>query len=129
MTAVIFLFYAAYDLVLTPLIASCTVEILSYHLRAKGFNTFNFVITLALIVNQYVNPIARGRRLANTAAPSSQIVCAVWLAFEGVIIFNVLETKNLSLEVTAAFFTGEEDVERLEQAAHLVKERTPGRAR
>ncbi|KZP06258.1 hypothetical protein FIBSPDRAFT_914729 [Athelia psychrophila] len=114
MTAVIFLFYAAYDLVLTPLIASCTVEILSYHLRAKGFNAFNFVITLALIVNQYWEYC---------------IVCAVWLAFEGVIVFNVLETKNLSLEVTAAFFTGEEDVERLEQAAHLVKERTPGRAR
>ena len=35
-----------------------TVEILPYSLRAKGFNVFNFVISLALIFNQYVNPIA-----------------------------------------------------------------------
>lgn len=35
-----------------------TVEILPYSLRAKGFNIFNFVISVALIFNQYVNPIA-----------------------------------------------------------------------
>lgn len=54
----IFLFYAAYDIAFTPLIVSYTVEILPYHLRAKGFNLFNFVISVALIFNQYVNPIA-----------------------------------------------------------------------
>lgn len=37
---------------------SYTIEILPYPLRAKGFNVFNFVISLALIFNQYVNPIA-----------------------------------------------------------------------
>lgn len=42
----------------TPLIISYTIEILPYHLRAKAFNLFNFVISLALIFNQYVNPIA-----------------------------------------------------------------------
>jgi MFS family permease len=56
----IFLFYAAYDLAFTPLIVSYTVEILPYNLRAKGFNIFSFVISLALIFNQYVNPIALG---------------------------------------------------------------------
>ncbi|KZP23007.1 hypothetical protein FIBSPDRAFT_858944, partial [Athelia psychrophila] len=30
----------------------------AYHLRAKGFNVFNFVISLALIFNQYGHPIA-----------------------------------------------------------------------
>lgn len=58
MIAFIFLFYASYDLAFTPLIVSYTVEILPYHLRAKGFNVFNFVISLTLIFNQYVNPIA-----------------------------------------------------------------------
>lgn len=29
-------------------------------MRAKGFNIFNFTISLALIFNQYVNPIALG---------------------------------------------------------------------
>lgn len=56
--AFIFLFYAAYDIAFTPLIVSYTVEILPYSLRAKGFNVFSFVISLALIFNQYVNPIA-----------------------------------------------------------------------
>lgn len=37
---------------------SYTLEILPYALRAKGFNIFNFVISVALIFNQYVNPIA-----------------------------------------------------------------------
>ena len=42
----------------TPVIVSYTLEILPYHLRAKGFNIFNFTISLALIFNQYVNPVA-----------------------------------------------------------------------
>ena len=56
--AFIFLFYAAYDIAFTPLIVSYTLEILPFHLRAKGFNIFSFVISVALIFNQYVNPIA-----------------------------------------------------------------------
>lgn len=47
-----------FSLAFTPLIVSYTVEILPYHIRAKGFNIFNFTISLALIFNQYVNPIA-----------------------------------------------------------------------
>lgn len=35
-----------------------TVEILPYSIRAKGLNVFSFVISLALIFNQYINPIA-----------------------------------------------------------------------
>ena len=48
------------SLAFTPLIVAYTVEILPYSLRAKGFNVFNFVISVALIFNQYVNPIALG---------------------------------------------------------------------
>ena len=47
-----------YSLAFTPLIVSYTLEILPYSLRAKGFNVFNFTISVALIFNQYVNPIA-----------------------------------------------------------------------
>jgi MFS family permease len=56
--AFIFLFYASYDIAFTPLVYSYTLEILPYSLRAKGFTIFNLVISLALIFNQYVNPIA-----------------------------------------------------------------------
>ena len=40
------------------MIVSYTVEILPFHLRAKGFTVFNFMISLSLIFNQYVNPVA-----------------------------------------------------------------------
>ena len=59
--AFIFLFYASYDIAFTPLIVSYTLEILPYPLRAKGFTVFNFVVSLALIFNQYVNPVALRR--------------------------------------------------------------------
>jgi MFS family permease len=59
--AFIFLFYASYDIAFTPLIVSYTLEILPYPIRAKGFTVFSFVISLALIFNQYVNPVALRR--------------------------------------------------------------------
>lgn len=51
------------SLAFTPLIVAYTIEILPYPMRAKGFNIFNFTISLALIFNQYVNPIALGEWL------------------------------------------------------------------
>ena len=59
--AFIFLFYASYDIAFTPLVVSYTLEILPYPLRAKGFTVLSFVISLALIFNQYVNPVALSR--------------------------------------------------------------------
>ena len=56
--AFIFLYYGFYDIAFTPLIVSYTVEVLPYPIRAKGFNVFNFTISVALIFNQEVNPIA-----------------------------------------------------------------------
>ena len=56
--AFIFLFAASYDIAFTPLIISYTLEILPYPLRAKGFTVFSFVVSLAIIFNQYVNPVA-----------------------------------------------------------------------
>lgn len=54
----IYLFSFAYALAFSPLAISYTVEILPFNLRAKGLCIFNFVVSLALIFNQYVNPIA-----------------------------------------------------------------------
>jgi len=112
--AFIFLFYAAYDIAFTPLIVSYTVEILPYALRAKGFNIFNFCISLSLIFNQYVNPVALG-----AIAWKYYIVYCCWLAFEFVFLyFFIVETKNLSLEETAALFDGEAAQQNLAAAVH-----------
>jgi len=37
-----------------------TVEILPYQIRAKGLAVFNISISISLVFNQYVNPIALG---------------------------------------------------------------------
>ncbi|KAF9467734.1 hexose transporter [Collybia nuda] len=101
--AFIFLFYASYDLAFTPLIVSYTVEILPYHIRAKGFNVFNFSISLSLIFNQYVNPVA-----LDAIKWKYYIVYCCWLCFEAVFLFFfVIETKNRTLEETAALFDGD----------------------
>lgn len=112
--AFIFLYYASYDLAFTPLIVTYSLEILPYNIRAKGFTIFNFTISLALIFNQYVNPIA----LANIDWKYYIVYC-VWLVFEGVFLyFYVVETKNRTLEETAAIFDGEADRIVTTAAAH-----------
>lgn len=102
--AFIFIYYAHYDIAFTPLIVSYTVEILPYALRAKGFNVFNFAISLSLIFNQYVNPIA-----LKHLKWKYYIVYCCWLVFELIYLYMfVVETKGLSLEETAALFDGEQ---------------------
>ncbi|KAG6335511.1 hypothetical protein ID866_3583 [Astraeus odoratus] len=116
----VFLFFAAYDIAFTPLIVSYTVEILPFHLRAKGFNIFMFVISLALIFNQYVNPIA-----LSALGWKYYLVYVCWLAVEFVFLWVFLvETKNRSLEETAALFDGDEALEHIahEGEAHQVNE-------
>jgi sugar porter (SP) family MFS transporter len=111
--AFIFLYYGSYDIAYTPLIVSYTVEILPYQLRAKGFTVFNFAISLSLIFNQYANPIALAK-----LGWKYYIVYCVWLAFElAFMIVFVVETKNRTLEETAALFDGEEKSEELHQRA------------
>ncbi|KII87896.1 hypothetical protein PLICRDRAFT_650702 [Plicaturopsis crispa FD-325 SS-3] len=114
--AFIFIFYAFYDLAFTPLIVSYTVEILPYAIRAKGFNVFNFTVSLTLIFNQYVNPIA-----LDHIAWKYYLVYVCWLAFEaGFVFVFVLETKNKTLEETAALFDGEDVVQQIADAGEQV---------
>ncbi|KAF8591277.1 hexose transporter [Ramaria rubella] len=114
--AFIFLFYAAYDIAFTPLIVSYAVEILPYAIRAKGFNIFNFTISVAIIFNQYVNPIALG-----AIGWKYYIVYDCWLAFELAFVYLfVIETKNHTLEETAAIFDGAEGVEKVSHKAAVV---------
>jgi len=115
--AFIFLFYAFYDLAFTPLIVSYTVEILPYPLRAKGFTVFNFAISLSLIFNQYVNPIA-----LDALGWKYYIVYVCVLAVEFTFLFFfIVETKNRTLEETSILFDGAEALEQItEQAAHAV---------
>ncbi|KAH7928917.1 general substrate transporter [Leucogyrophana mollusca] len=115
----IFLFYGfckplTENLAFTPLIVSYTVEILPYAIRAKGFIVFNFVLSLSLIFNQYVNPIA-----LNALQWKYYLVYLFWQCFELVFCYIfIVETKNRTLEETAALFEGEEGLKQIaDQAA------------
>ncbi|KAI0763426.1 hexose transporter [Trametes elegans] len=111
--AFIFLFYAFYDLAFTPLIISYTLEILPYSLRAKGFTLFSLTVAIAVTFNQYVNPVA-----LSSLGWKYYIVYCAWIAFEVVFLwFFIVETKNRTLEETAALFDGED--------AHQTRETAP----
>ncbi|KAI5887242.1 general substrate transporter [Schizophyllum commune H4-8] len=121
--AFIFLFYAAYDIAYSPLIVSYTVEILPFHLRAKGLTVFNFMVSCSLIFNQYVNPIA-----LKAIAWKYYIVYVCWIAFEIVFIYlYCIETKGKSLEETAALFDGEEAETHIAGVAHKHTEEVIGK--
>ncbi|KAH6907064.1 hexose transporter [Coprinopsis sp. MPI-PUGE-AT-0042] len=108
----IFLYYAAYDVALSPLVVSYTVEILPYHIRAKGLALFHIVISLSLVFNQYVNPIALG-----ALEWKYYIVYVIVLVFEFIYcFFFVIETKNRTLEETAVLFDGKEKAAELAAA-------------
>lgn len=55
--AIIFLYNLAFNIGWTPLQVTYVIEILPYHLRAKGLVLYNLFVACALIFNQYANPI------------------------------------------------------------------------
>ncbi|CAE6443023.1 unnamed protein product [Rhizoctonia solani] len=98
--ASLFLYQAAYAIGYTPLLVSYTVEILPFFLRAKGLAMMYLFVTAALIFNQYTNPIA-----LEALKWKYYLIYTVWLVFELVFIyFFAVETRNKSLEETAALF-------------------------
>ncbi|KAJ1306558.1 hypothetical protein OPQ81_007559 [Rhizoctonia solani] len=101
--ASLFLYQAAYAIGYTPLLVSYTVEILPFFLRAKGLAMMYLFVTAALIFNQYTNPIA-----LEALKWRYYLVYTVWLVFElAFIYFFAVETRNRSLEETAALFDGD----------------------
>jgi len=100
---VIFLYFGFYDIAYSPLLVAYTVEILPFSIRAKGFAVMNLTVSIALIFNQYVNPVAYGK-----LRWKYYLFYVAWLAFELVFIYLYLvETKGRTLEQTAALFDGE----------------------
>ncbi|KAG8214166.1 major facilitator superfamily domain-containing protein [Butyriboletus roseoflavus] len=109
----IFLYSTFYTIAFSPLIVSYTIEILPFPLRAKGFTWFNFTISLSLIFNQYVNPVALG-----ALGWKYYLVYVFWICFEAVFLwFYVVETRNRTLEETAALFDGDDAMDQITEKA------------
>jgi hypothetical protein len=101
--AMIFLFYGVAGAAWPGLTVSYTVEILPFHIRAKGL-TLCFVFTgLSGVYNQYVNPIG----LANLEWKFYFVYIAVLVIECVTIYFFFVETKGPTLEEIAILFDGE----------------------
>lgn len=102
--AIIFLYNMVFALGWGVLQVTYVVEILPFNLRARGLVLYNLFVALALIFNQYANPIG-----VTNSGWKFYITYDVWLVFELVVVyFLFVETGNLSLEETAAVIDGEE---------------------
>jgi hypothetical protein len=86
----IFLFYMFYDIAYTPLLIAYGLEILPFHLRAKGFTVLNLVIALTIAFNQFVNPWA-----LQAIGWWYYLVYVGFLVFELVFVWRyIIETKG-----------------------------------
>lgn len=125
------------SLAFTPLLVSYSIEILPYNIRAKGFTVMNFVVSVALVFNQYVNPIALEAlswkyyvriplarcRIVTHPLLISQVVYCCWLLVETIYCyFFIVETRGRSLEETATIFDGEDMVQKVAAAGYEVRE-------
>ncbi|QPC74568.1 hypothetical protein HYE68_005320 [Fusarium pseudograminearum] len=108
-TAVIpllFIFFAGYDIALTPLVIAYPIEIWQYQLRSRGFSVMWISGIVAGIFNMFVNPIALG-----SIGWKYYFTYIVFLiAFLVIAYFFYPETKGRTLEQMAYIFDGEDAV-------------------
>lgn len=102
--AMIFFYNLVFSVGWGALQVTYVVEILPYNLRARGLVLYNLFVALALIFNQYANPIG-----IDNSGWRYYITYDIWLLIEFLVVyFLFVETGNLSLEETAAVVDGEE---------------------
>lgn len=101
----LFLFYGSYAIAYTPLSIAYPVEILPFHLRAKGLSLCLTVVFAAGFFNQYVNPIA----FTALAWEFYFVYIGCLVVFLFLIYFLFPETKGRTLEEIAVVFDGQTD--------------------
>lgn len=101
--AFLYLFYAGYDLAWSPLNSAYTVEVLTYHMRAKGLALWTFATYVSLSFNTWVNPIA----LAHMGWKYYIVYIGVLCYLFAVVCFAYPETRGRTLEEVAQVFDQE----------------------
>jgi len=100
--AMLFVFYTFYNLAYNALLYSYPVEVLPYHIRAKGFSILMFAGKSANFVNSLLNPIG-----LEALGWKYYFVYVGWLCVEtACVYFLFVETKGPSLEAIAERFDG-----------------------
>lgn len=100
----LFIYFAGYDIALTPLIVAYPVEIWPYSLRSRGLTVTWVTAILAIFFNTFINPIAL-----------EAIGWKYYIVFVAVLVIMCLttyffypETRGHSLEQMAVIFDGED---------------------
>ncbi|OCT44144.1 Lactose permease [Cladophialophora carrionii] len=103
--AFIWIFNFSYALAWSGLLVAYTVEIMPFKIRAKGLMIMNFWVQVALVINQYVNPLGFQHLQPNWKLYT---IYTCWIGFELVFVyFLYVETKGPTLEEIAKIFDGE----------------------
>ncbi|KAK4569730.1 hypothetical protein LTR86_002698 [Recurvomyces mirabilis] len=97
----------AYAFAWSGLLVAYTVEVLPFKLRAKGLMIMNVAVQVALVINNYVNPLPWAGAWKHTEW-KLYCVYTAWIAFELVVVyFLYVETKGPTLEEIARLFDGD----------------------
>ncbi|KAL2812256.1 general substrate transporter [Aspergillus granulosus] len=100
----IFIYFAGYDIALTPLLTAYPCEIWTFALRSRGLSVAWLSAVFALIFNTFVNPVA----LAAIAWKYYFVFVAVLICYGLISFFFYPETKGYSLEHVAFIFDGDQ---------------------
>jgi hypothetical protein len=98
----IFIYYTMYDICLNPLLYLYPSGVLPYRLRAMGMSVLVFSNKLALLFNQFVNPIG----MDNLGWKYYLVYVGRLLVEIAVFYFFYPETRGSSLETVAEIFDG-----------------------
>jgi sugar porter (SP) family MFS transporter len=94
----IWLHGVAYALAWSGLLVAYTVEILPFKLRAKGLTVMNVFVQIALVITNYVNPLAIGPGAPwNNSGWKLYCVYTVWIALELIWVFFMYPETRLVL--------------------------------
>ncbi|KFY89170.1 hypothetical protein V500_05902 [Pseudogymnoascus sp. VKM F-4518 (FW-2643)] len=100
----LFIFFAGYDIALTPFLVSYPCEIWPYRLRSRGLTVTWVSTIIAIFFNTFVNPIA----LETIGWKYYIVFVAVLVCFGATAYFYYPETRGYSLEQMAVIFDGAE---------------------
>lgn len=113
--AFIWLYSFFYAFAWSGLLTAYSLEILPYHLRAKGIMIMNLTVQAILALGNQTNPIAWD----NMPQPwNLAAFYTVWLSIElAFVYFFFVETKGIPLEELAKIFDGEDAVAHVQYGA------------
>ncbi|KAK4633941.1 Lactose permease [Fulvia fulva] len=100
----LFIFFAGYDISLTPLVTAYPCEIWPYRLRSRGLTVMGISVVVGIVFNTFVNPIA-----LDNIGWKYYIVFMVIIVLYGITaFFTYPETRGHSLEQIAHIFDGDD---------------------